>query len=266
MKRLHMKNFIITGSILCFILLFHYLGWTKKIENFLRSTMTPILNSTHTMNIKIGEKYEFFQNKEDFFKRYHEYALRAEQAESWEAQNKILTQENETLKKQLSFIQGLKLKSITTNVVGNDIMGTEKIIILNSGSSQGVNKGNPVTTENGLLVGRIIEVNEKTSIARLITHNQSRFEASILNKDQSIGVVEGGYGGNLRMQFVPRSEKIAINDQIITSGFEEHIPRGLVIGRVVEVENEAYQGFQKITLVPSTNITKTTLVNILITQ
>jgi rod shape-determining protein MreC len=266
MRKKISTTFLITGITFLIILIAHYLGWIQKPENFLRNLFTPILSSTHTLNIKVGEKYEFFKNKEDFFKAYHECSLKGEGVETLEATNKLLVQENDSLKKQLSFIQGLKTKSISTNVIGNDVMGTEKIIILNSGSTQGVNIGDPVLTEAGLLVGRITSVENSTSIARLITHHQSRFQASILNKDQSLGVVEGGYGGNLRMQFVPRSEAIAVNDQIITSGFEERIPRGLVLGRVVEVENEAYQGFQKITLVPSTNLSKLTTVSILITQ
>jgi rod shape-determining protein MreC len=66
------------------------------------------------------------------------------------------------------------------------------------------------------------------------------------------------------MQFVPRNEIIHIDDQIITSGLEKGIPRGLLIGRVAEVENEAYQGFQKITLVPATDLAKLNLVTVLI--
>lgn len=263
MRKNFLKTTLLTGGIFFFIIIFHFFGWLKIPENALRKLFTPFLKNSHEFNIRVGENYEFFKNKEAFFVSYNQCTSKASLSENLEVENKLLVQENKILKQQLAFTEGLKTKIITTSVIGNDILGTEKTIILNSGEEQGVAIGNPVISGPGFLVGKIIVVQKSTSIAQLITHYQSKFQASSLNKDESLGVVEGGYGANLRMKFVPRNETININDQIITSGFEKNIPRGLIIGRVIEVENEAYQGFQKITILPSASLSKLTLVSIL---
>jgi cell shape-determining protein MreC len=47
-----------------------------------------------------------------------------------------------------------------------------------------------------------------------------------------------------------------VGDQIVTSGQDLEIPKGLLIGKVVSVENEAYQPFQQAILEPAVNLEK----------
>ncbi len=263
MKQRVTKNLLPAALIFGGFVFFHYIGWLQRPETFLKNLIAPFLISTHGFSIDLGERSEFFKSKENFFSAYKVCVAKNENIENLEAQNKILKNENELFKQQLNFVESTKYKSISTSVIGNDILDNEKIISLNSGSDQGINLDAPVTTEGGLLVGKIIKVNKNSSVARLITHHDSRFEASILNKDESLGVVVGGYGGNLKMEFVPKNEIISVNDIIITSGFEKKTPRGLVIGKVIGVENEAYQGFQKITVASNVSLSKLTIVTVL---
>jgi rod shape-determining protein MreC len=90
--------------------------------------------------------------------------------------------------------------------------------------------------------------------------------ATILNKDASLGVVEGGYGLSVRMNFIPRNEDVFVGDKIITSGLEESIPRGLLIGEVAVLENEAYQPFQQAVLATAIDPSKLTVVSVLISN
>jgi rod shape-determining protein MreC len=85
----------------------------------------------------------------------------------------------------------------------------------------------------------------------------------VLNDDSSPGVVDGGYGISLRMQFIPRNENVHIGDQIVTSGLEDKIPKGLLLGTVAVVENEAYQPFQEAVLTPAVNLSKLTFVTVI---
>ena len=65
------------------------------------------------------------------------------------------------------------------------------------------------------------------------------------------------------MDFIPRNEVVLVGDMVVTSGLEETIPRGLLIGEVAVAQNEAYQPFQQAVLTPSTDLTKLFIVSVL---
>lgn len=251
------------GLIFVIIVLLHYLTWLRPIENLIRNLLLSTFTKSHSFSVKINNEFQFFKDPQVFLNQYAVCSNELENKEMLESKFKILEKENNELKKQLNFIQKQNFHSIATEVIGNDIVGMEKIIILNGGTQSGIKLNSPVISSAGILVGKIIKVEDTISIVRLINDNQSKIQASILNNDNSLGIVEGGYGLSLKMEFVPRNETVHLEDHIITSGLEQGIPRGLLIGKVVEVENEAYQGFQKITLLPATDLSKLTLVNVL---
>lgn len=113
------------------------------------------------------------------------------------------------------------------------------------------------------MIGTIAKIEKNISLVRLINDNQSKIAATILNRDNSLGVVEGGYGLSIRMNFIPRNETVLIGDKIITSGLEQTIPKGLLIGEVAVAENEAYQPFQQAVLTSATDLSKLFIVSVL---
>jgi rod shape-determining protein MreC len=260
------KTYLYIGIIFLVALIAHYRGWLQPIESIIQSFLSPSFTNTHTLSVQVGDSYHFFKNRADFLQAYQECSLQQQNKEVVEVNNTLLKKENEELKKQLNFISKNKIASITTDVIGKDFVGVQKIIIINAGAQEGVKIDDPVIVGNGILIGKIMKVDEHISMARLINDTQSKIEASVLNNDQTIGIVEGGYGVSLRMVFVPRNEIISIDDQIITSGFEKNLPRGLLIGRAAAIENEAYQGFQTITIAPPMNLSKLTTVTVLFTN
>jgi rod shape-determining protein MreC len=58
------------------------------------------------------------------------------------------------------------------------------------------------------------------------------------------------------MNYIPQNEIIKVGDMVITSGLEENVPSGLLIGVIEAVEKEAYQPFQKAVITPSVDLTK----------
>jgi len=78
--------------------------------------------------------------------------------------------------------------------------------------------------------------------------------------------VEGGYGISLRMNLIPRDEAVRIGDQVVSSGLEKNIPRGLLIGTVAVIENEPYKPFQQAILNSVADLSKLTVVGALLTR
>jgi len=49
------------------------------------------------------------------------------------------------------------------------------------------------------------------------------------------GVIQGEYNLIVKMKYVSLSQKVEVGDIVITSGLEENIRRGIIIGEVAEI-------------------------------
>jgi rod shape-determining protein MreC len=264
MLRPSLKSYVYVGLLIVLMLVFHYVGWLRSVENLFQALVSPYFTTLHSTSIKIDGTYQFFKNPNELLAAYSQCTTKAQTVDELTSKVTLLEKENTDLKTHLNYLSKESYHTILVDVVGRDIAGVQKTLLINAGSEEGIKLGQPVIVGNGILVGKIIKSDAHLAIVRLVNDNQSKVEASILNNDQTIGIVEGGYGISLQMKFVPRNETIIADNQIITSGFEQGIPRGLLIGKVVAVENEAYQGFQNVSLISPIDLTKVLQVSVLL--
>ena len=103
----------------------------------------------------------------------------------------------------------------------------------------------------------------ESALIQLLNDNNTKIAATIFNAQNSIGVVEGGYGLSIKMKLIPRNEIVMVGDRVITSGLELDIPRGLLIGEVEVTENEPYQPFQTAIITPVADLTNISLISII---
>jgi len=250
--------------VLVILVIFHYLGVTRFIENGARFVLIPVSTKIYQTGSKIKENFKFLNLDNETKEKYNNCIDVEENFNVIEVKTRLLEEENLELKKMLEFKEEMELKLLPARVIGKSIDSIEQNLIINQGKKSGIEIGQPVIVKNGILIGKISKVENDTSQIRLINDNQSRIASTILNKNKSLGVVEGGFGISLRMKYIPRNETILIGEQIITSGLEIDMPRGLLIGTVAVVENEAYKPFQQAVLNPATDLSHLTIVSVLI--
>jgi rod shape-determining protein MreC len=178
---------------------------------------------------------------------------------------RILEEENESLRKQLGFLERQDVRAIGADVIGRDVEPIGNTLLINRGTKDGIARGQPVIVENGILIGKIARAEEDTAIIRLLSDGQSKIAATVLNRDRSIGIVEGGYGLSVRMYLIPQHEAVLPGDVVITSGLEAGMPHGLVIGTIEAVEREAYQPFQRAVLTTRAKLHRIAFVSVLLT-
>lgn len=167
-------------------------------------------------------------------------------AEILRAEVERLRKEQAELRKLLTFKEETSFKIIGAVIRGRSSDPSRSNIIINRGNEDGIIVGLPVVAENGVLVGVIGEVYDGYSMIRLLTDPQSRIAGRLLNDAQVEGVIAGGHGIIVRMELVPRSEKIDIGTQLVTSGLDSQIPRGLLIGNVLSLEQDTNTLFQRV--------------------
>ncbi len=266
MLRFKAKNYFFLGFVLVVLIFFHYLGWVGVIERGVQAIIIPISAKVTHWRLFSQDSYNYYSEKDKTISDYNQCQQKNQNLEVANAKLTDLEEENLELKKQLNFIQSRNFSNVTAEVVGRNTDSVEKMIIIGAGETSGLKLDQPVIAGDGVLVGIVAKVEKNIAMVRLINDNQSKVAATILNKDGSLGVVEGGYGLSIRMNFIPRNETVLVGDKIITSGMEETIPRGLLIGEVAIAENEAYQPFQQAVLTASTDLSKLSIVSVLISK
>lgn len=240
----------------------HQFGILSPLERLYRHLFFPVSKSLYTFRASEAVHQEC-PSLEACRDAIVAYARIAEQALVATTTIEMVMAENQELRRQLHYVSRQTYVTVGADVVGSDVSIGGSTLVINRGSLDGVRKGNPVIIGEGILVGKIARVEPKTAVIQLLTDNQSKVAATVMNAEKSIGVVEGGYEISVQMNMIPQHENVAVGDIIVTSGLESGIPRGLVVGTVVAVKKENYQPFQQAILTPAASPRTLTVVTII---
>ncbi len=167
---------------------------------------------------------------------------------------KFYRAENETLEQHLDFLTESQDKFVLASIVGSCYESGFNWIIINKGKEDGIIPGLAVVDQKGSLVGSVISSESSISYIRPLLDLHSFITADIINSDDqnkpeiTSGVIQGEYNLIIKMKYVPLGQEIEIGDIVITSGLEEGIRRGIIIGEVAEINKKPNAIFQELTI------------------
>lgn len=149
---------------------------------------------------------------------------------------KELELENIRLRELLALKREVSYKVVAARVIARSPDNWSSVIIIDKGRHSGIRQGNAVISHQGL-VGRVIETTITTS--KVILINDPAFSvSSIIQRSRQEGLICGTLGSTLMMKYLPIDADVKISDKVITSGFTETYPKGIVIGTVTEAGQE----------------------------
>jgi len=113
---------------------------------------------------------------------------------------------------------------------------------ISKGASSGIEKGDPVITEYGAVVGQITELGETwATVSTLIDVDMS--VGAFVGTSGTSGMVMGEFAlmrdKTAKLTFLADGAQIFVGDQVLTSGSGGAFPAGLVIGELTAVKTEA---------------------------
>jgi len=212
----------------------------------------------------ISNIFNSFQTKKELEKNNEDLNKKLEQAALDSAQLKTLQAENQALRQQLKFFEEKHYNFVTTRVISSSAEETTSALILNRGAKDGIKVGYPVVADDGILVGKIIEVKDSISTLLLLTDSLSKVAATIQNKDTTIGVIAGEHSISIKMEMIPQNEEVKVGDTVVTSGLQENIPAGLLIGLIDRVDATSSELFKKAYIYPLVDYHKLNIVSVLV--
>jgi rod shape-determining protein MreC len=161
-----------------------------------------------------------------------------------------LSTENEQLKAALDFTERDKDRSVTARVVYESDENDTRLLILDRGSDDGVAVGQPVTAGSGIIIGKIMAVRSRSSTVMPLMDSRSRLAVTVLNAQETLGVLEGDRDLSMSISLIPQTENLSPGDTVISSGLEPGIRRGLVVGVIEKVNRSTQDPFQAANVTP----------------
>ncbi len=171
--------------------------------------------------------------------------------------NKLLAQvsqlqadqrENQALKKALGLYTNDKKDIIMAQTAGLVQQDNTSYLLINKGSRDKLQIGQIVQSE-GILVGRVKQIADRTSLIQLPTSLGSAIPVNIRHGEQvTKGVVEGNYNLTAKLTQVLPTDELVEGDTIETSADGGLYPAGIVVGKVGQINNQPNQVFQTATV------------------
>ena len=150
---------------------------------------------------------------------------------------------------------------IAASVIARDISPFMHFVIIDRGSDNGLRKGMPVITQQGL-VGNITAVTAGAARVQLINDPGSSINV-ILQQSEVEGVVNGQITGEIKLDMVSKSATIQPGELVLTSGLGGKYPENIVIGQVVTIRSDAYSLFQSASVQPAVDFSQLDIVLII---
>jgi rod shape-determining protein MreC len=177
-----------------------------------------------------------------------------------------LKNENENLRQQLSFFSRESFRHVTASIISRSASPIESILVIDRGRDDGLEVGLAVVAADGHLVGKISKVSDKTAVVQSILDRGAKTAVALLGSSRTLGLSQGNGGPLLSLDFIPQDETIALNDLVVTSGLEEAVPPGLVVGIVTGVKKDPAAPFQTATIEPLVDLQKYKSVSVIVVE
>jgi len=139
-------------------------------------------------------------------------------------------------------------KYVAASVIGRDPSPFLSYIIIDHGSDDGLRKGMPVVTQQGL-VGKIDAVTATAARIQLITDAGSVVNVT-LKEAKAEGQVSGSVTGDLSLERIATSVSLTEGDLAITNGLGGTYPSDIVVGQILSPSKGENDLFQKASVQP----------------
>jgi rod shape-determining protein MreC len=151
---------------------------------------------------------------------------------------------------------------IAGQVIGYDPSPFIHYVIINRGSDDGLRRGMPVVTAQGL-VGQISSVTAGAARVQLITDAAVAINVHLQQADTD-AVLRGQITSDIGLEKIPQSAQVQAGDLILTSGLGGNYPPNLVVGQVTTVRKLDYDLFQTAEVQPAVDFNQLEIVLVVI--
>jgi len=146
------------------------------------------------------------------------------------------------------------MDTIPARIIGRNVSNWYQAIVIDKGANDEIREEMGVITNAGV-VGRVVRVNQTTSIVLLLSDPNVAI-TGMIQTSRDEGIIQGTPQGNIHMKYLPPLSPVQVDDVVVTSGLTDDFPRGLHIGHIQQVTKAATDLFQSGEVTPIVDFSK----------
>src|SRR6478672_5046345 len=226
-----------------------YIGETRTL--FERTVMTIFSPVPKAVNWVGSTTSDMFHGYLDMRRAVNENLELHRKVASLTTENLKLRQsatEMRRLRGLLGYSEQFNLQTSMAQAIMLDTSGRFKSVIIDRGSSDGIEVNDAVVNANGL-IGRVVLTTKDMAKIQLITDSNASVGA-LIERTRRQGVIRGDGAGAAELNDVPSLADVVAGDRVLTAGIDGIYPKGIPIGVVVKAD-KGPNLFKDITVRPS---------------
>jgi rod shape-determining protein MreC len=160
--------------------------------------------------------------------------LQVDRLLAWQAEAARLDVQNRALRRVMDLPPVERATRVATAMIVADTGGGfVQTRLIDAGSSRGVEVGQAVVDERGL-VGRIVAVGQRSARVLLVTDMSAKIPVFV-GRSGDRALMEGDNDRLPRLRFLPRDPHFSAGDRVITSGEGGLLPAGIPVGMISRI-------------------------------
>lgn len=266
MLRAKIKNKInLIIIIICLsLIILYYLGLSRFSVGLITRLTNPVIRTAYYLTNSFGNFVSLYLSRQNFVQVNDQ--LRKDLISSAEANVELhqLREENEWLKQELKFVSNYNYDFVIARVLGTGPGDTQSHIIIDQGYLAGLKPGLAVTTDQGVIIGQISQVEANLSHVDFLISNSSKLASEVKGVKSYLGLAHGQHNLNLKIDMLPKDADIKLGDIAVTSNLNKNIPAGLMIGYISQVFSAEENLWQEAMINPAIDYQSVKMVTVIL--
>lgn len=242
------KTFFILLIASLFLLVFDKVVGFGLARDITQNFFAPLEVGLHEIGVKASKTFVFLLRIPEVYTKNQTLQEELGRLQDFEAENQLLKEENKSLREQLGVSLEEGEVEILACVLGEMTQGEKIFLLINKGTTDGVESGDIVLYRKFLL-GKVVVAERRQAQVLPIFSNDSKVPVAVLSAGKKVnGLVVGKYNSQIKLVEVLQEETLASGDLVVSSGAAGTYPIGLLIGKVKKIEREEDKLFQEANL------------------
>ncbi|NEU03370.1 rod shape-determining protein MreC [Clostridium senegalense] len=247
----------------CFLFLIGYTVQRKHVsfvENGVGTTLNSVQGVVYNIGNKVKNSFSFIFHIKDLKSENEKLKEDNKNLDKLKNENTMLADENARLRENLKFKDTRsEYEYIGADIVGRSGQNFLDGFTINRGSKDGIEKGMIAVTSVGL-VGQVTSVGNNSATIQTLCNENIAVAGYVLSTKESDGIVKG-YKGNedkflAEITGLSIDSGIKVGDTIVTSGLGKIYPKGIEIGKVLDVKEDKAAVMKSAVVKPNVDFNK----------
>ncbi|HEV2263796.1 MAG TPA: rod shape-determining protein MreC [Stellaceae bacterium] len=199
----------------------------------LADTLSPVLRIAGEPIVTASKAIGAVEDIASVYRQNQELKLENQRLLQWQDVARRLESENEELRNLVKFAPQGAVSSVAAQVIADSGGAFLRNVLIDVGRNEGVSRGQPALTGDGL-VGRVIELGDRTARILLLTDINSHIPV-VVEGTHERAMLNGDNSDQPRLVYFQPKNPVNPGDRIVTSGSGGVFPPDLPVGVVVSV-------------------------------